>query len=265
MLPVYRSFVDSTGQQRWSAVRVGLAVAIGLAAGCQRRPPSQPPQPSQPSQPSSKPISATEPSPTTTDLGARMRGQFVDGNALKDALVTGRAQQVNEVALRFVERHREEPFPARWQPRIDPFMEWAQAAADATDFETAAIAVANVSARCGECHRDEGVDLEFPSVAEPDAAQMLRYRFAIDRMWEGLVAPDTQRWQQGAQAYARAVDCSALGSDQSLPGHHTVPCNSILAVAGAAQAAETMQARADSFAAVTFNCAGCHGVERAEP
>ena len=53
-------------------------------------------------------------------------------------------------------------------------------------------------------------------------------------MWEGLVAPDPQRWRQGAQVYARAVDCKPIAAGQAVPEHHTVPCNTILAVAGAA-------------------------------
>ena len=193
----------------------------------------------------------------------RMRGQFVDGAALEDALVTGKVAVVNEVASRFVERHREQPFPDQWEAKVGPLMEWAQAAADAKDFETAATAVANVSARCGECHESEGVEIELPTVEPPDsAAQMQRYRFAVDRMWEGLVAPSDERWQQGAAAYVDAVDCKPIGPSKTVPEHHTMPCNTILAVAGAARSAETMQARADAYAAVTLNCAGCHGVER---
>jgi len=237
------------GKHGWVVVAVGLATLA-----CERRGTS--------SQPPTDSAGADEGGGSVTE---RMRGQFVDGAALEDALVTGRVDVVNEVAAGFVERHQQEPFPEPWEARVEPLLDWARAAAEAKDFETAATAVANVSARCGECHRQEGIEIALPEPVEPDGAeQMQRYRFAVDRMWEGLVAPSDERWQLGAQAYGDAVDCRAIGPDKQVPKHHAAPCNTILAVAGAARSADTMQARADAFAAVSFNCAGCHGVGGSE-
>ena len=240
-------------------MRTGLLLVVAAGAlGCERG--ARAPLP--PDTTAASDGGGTKATTDGGDMPTRMRGHFVDGSELKDALVTGQVAVVNEVAARFVERHREQPFPDEWRPLVDPFMEWAQAAADAADFEAAAIAVANVSARCGECHEAEDVELELPTSAEPDStAQMQRYRFAIDRMWDGLVAPDTERWRQGADVYARAVDCTPIGAGKSVPNHHAAPCNSIIATAGAAQSAETIQGRADAFAAVTFSCAGCHGAD----
>lgn len=238
-------------------IRTLVLLALTVGTGCEPRG-GRDPQPPDPT--GEAPADAGD----DASVSERMRGQFVDGAALEDALVTGKGLVVvNEVAARFVERHREDPFPAKWESKVGPLMEWAQAAADAKDFETAATAVANVTARCGECHQSEGVALELPTVEEPaSAAQMQRYRFAVDRMWEGLVAPSDERWQQGAAAYVDAVDCKPIGPSETVPDHHAMPCNTILAVAGAARSAETMQARADAYAAVIFNCAGCHGVDR---
>lgn len=101
---------------RDAVIRKLVLLALTIGTGCEPRGGRdvQPPEPT--GQPPADEASVTE----------RMRAQFVDGAALEDALVTGKGLiAVNEVATRFVERHREEPFPERWEAKVAPLMECA--------------------------------------------------------------------------------------------------------------------------------------------
>lgn len=64
---------------------------------------------------------------------------------------------------------------------------------------------ATMAAACGECHHKAETGPLFPAENLPPgddlATHMDRHRWAVDRMWEGLVSPDEHRWRSGAFAF----------------------------------------------------------------
>jgi cytochrome c553 len=97
--------------------------------------------------------------------------------------------------------------PPAQGPAPHPSVEDAQRAVDAaiaSGTRADAQAVAEQAAACGSCHQAEKEGPSFPGeplpTGEDRKGHMHRHRWAVDRMWEGLVAHDAGRWQSGAFA-----------------------------------------------------------------
>ena len=189
-----------------------------------------------------------------------MQGHFAEAQALEHALLVGELATTTESAQWFLERHRDDSYPPEWKPQIDAMMTWATRTASAHTVDDAAVSIANLSAACGACHQDKGAKLVFESVHEPPLdEQMERYRFAVDRMWEGLVAASDESWSRGASAYADVVTCEPLGAAEEKEPFHREACNSLLAASANASAAKSRADRTAAFAEVARACASCHG------
>ncbi len=237
----------------WILGLTGTAVLCGLVQAC--APAHHPPPPSDP------PASEGPWDRETTKL--RMEGHFEDAHTLKEALLVGEVDTVRETAGWFLERYSSGKYPPGWASHMSKLMGWADAAYRAEDTESAAIAVSHLSLRCGACHKEMGVGGLFaePEDFDPSQPQMAQYRFAVDRMWEGLVAPSQEHWLRGVDVYASALTCPQMDPSAAVDPvapHHEFACNSMLTLASSARSARSPQARARAFAGVVGSCAGCH-------
>lgn len=192
-----------------------------------------------------------------------MKHHFKHAKDLKDAIVIGKLDTVREVAGWLIDSNKVQAHPLEWRTETAQLMAWGEAAATATDIDDAALAVSGLSASCGSCHSARGANLhiQIPQEPGPASSQMQHYRFAIDRMWEGLVAPSQLHWTYGATLYASSLTCP-MPDDSSAQADvapfHAIACNSVLALAATAKAASTPDARVHAFADVVRFCAGCH-------
>ena len=94
--------------------------------------------------------------------------------------------------------------PRGWQVYIKAMQDEAAKGATAQSVPEAAGIVSSAARECGACHQSMGAKLSFPEVPMPGGdgivRHMARHQWAADRMWEGIIQPDGERWRSGAMA-----------------------------------------------------------------
>ncbi len=188
-----------------------------------------------------------------------MAQHFSDAGAIKNAILVGEFRTVNELSAAFVQRHRDDETPASWAADQTRLLDAATHTADAPNLDATLRAVAHFASACGGCHRAQQATVTVGQIQDldPTAGTMLQYRAAVESMWRGLIGPSDPHWQAGVDAYGAVVTCTDH-ADPSADPHAGEACNSILAAAASASAAQTDDARATAFADVIGSCARCH-------
>lgn len=85
----------------------------------------------------------------------------------------------------------------------------------------AAGALGEIGGACGSCHKTRGKGptyepAEAPEIVDDVVAHMARHQWAVDRMWEGLMAPSDERWALGVNAlHDHPLDAQALTSPEA--------------------------------------------------
>lgn len=185
-----------------STLRFGLACL--LAAGC----PAQSFELAREGvaeAPATGPRMSHDPPPGTAQ---RMANHFADAREIQRAVIAGDLASVRPPARRLVERS--DPFPESWRPFMAGNVQLAGSALAARSLADAAQAAAGLADNCGQCHVAVGVG---PSLVVPasrpwddrDAPlHMARHQWAVDRLWDALVAHSDEAWRAGGEALVDA-------------------------------------------------------------
>lgn len=98
-----------------------------------------------------------------------------------------------------------EELPRGWERYLAAVQAHARAGESAQTLPDAAEAVAKIGRECGACHASMGAAPAFSSEPVPGGSgfsdHMARHQWAADRMWEGLIQPDGDRWRSGAMTF----------------------------------------------------------------
>lgn len=183
-----------------------------------------------------------------------MRQQFSDLRTIERMLVAGKLEEAK--ALAFL---------------LKPFGEVAQTAEarevtlavgalrNARTLDDAIYAEVRVGASCAHCHvkAQKLPVFKAPSSAPPDrpaiAAQMARHQWAVDRIWEGLIAASDEHWRAGLYVLAT----SPLPRSST---HAPQLATRLQEQARAALEAGAMSVdgRASAYGAILVTCKNCH-------
>jgi len=131
--------------------------------------------------------------------------------------------------------------------------------------EDAARCASEIAAACGRCHGAAGVK-PFPAAAAPPdpgpglVAHMERRLWAVDRMWEALIASDDARWADGASALDGV---SPLEGET--PDSPAVPLALRLRELAIEAPGTVSERRAVVYGSVLSTCAGCHALTGTRP
>ncbi len=217
----------------------GLLLAVLLAA-CTPRPPRQ--------------------------IQLEMREHFSRARGVHTAIVYGDLVLARETGRVLAESH-----PAGLPEGRDFLMVNVRVAARAVErartLGEAAVAAGSLAEGCAVCHRtyDAGpaihARLDPPEGGASIGRHMARHRWAVDRLWEGVVALDDASWQAGAEALSEppldAADLARRG------GEAAVRLNARLHELGeGARELEGTGARARRFDEVLRLCVSCHAAAR---
>ena len=198
------------------------------------------------------------------------------GEALRDAAFAGDLPAMVAAAEALADRLPVEALPRAAQPSEVRLGVAVRKIGAATGPSEGAAEVAGLAFACGACHESVGQPLtpadagpvpEGPGVSD----KMKVHRWAAERMWDGLVAPDDAVFEAGVRAMGSAILVpSGTGADSPLP-----PLATDLAVQlqdRAAQAGTTPDraARARIYGDLLSTCASCHallggGPQKADP
>lgn len=125
---------------------------------------------------------------------------------------------------------------------------------------------------CGECHQ---LSKAGPSPTEAAALQpndagivphMQRHRWALDRMWEGLVTPSNALWASGVRALVdHPIDASTLAVREDQPA---VPANLdawVHRTGAEALLTDDPRQRGQIYGELLATCAECHAAAAGAP
>lgn len=185
------------------AVTGATAVLAMLSAACDR-PPREPPGAGGPAQ---SPVPGARATPHDSELAGHMGEHFWGMADAHDAAMEGDLDGIREAAAWLASHEEPARFPPAAGPYLDAFHARSREAASAPDLNAAGVALSEVAASCGACHRGLGVLLPTLVDEQPDPGRDLSTRMgahirAADLMWEALVAPSDEAWEAGVSLLA---------------------------------------------------------------
>ncbi|MCO4770469.1 MAG: hypothetical protein KDA24_10610 [Deltaproteobacteria bacterium] len=192
-----------------SAARFLACLSLVLLGGCSEEPESTPASP--------EPTEAGAPAPPKTATSSygdaavpHMKHHFADACAIHDAVVRGDLGAGREAAGRLASHEPLADVPEFAPALLSTIQEAAGTVTTVESLGLASIAARKVGVACGDCHERSGAKLAFKDVPKPSEADlslpghMARHAWAVNRMWEGLVAHDAALWTRGLNELAEA-------------------------------------------------------------
>lgn len=242
-----------------AAVLTTLALAPGCAGD------KSPTAPRVQSPPADEPDAGDEDEPKSALQEAKdtvidtMPHHFDAARTLEHQLVAGELDAARTAATKLA-ASRARAYPEPWAPFVMRLRRAAESAAKAEDLAAASTAAGEIAGSCGECHQSLAVKVAFEPVDRPaDDAGMQLHRWAVERMWEGIVGPSDDAWREGTKSFAPLPECMHdLGGEQidkeAIEGARARASE----LAATAAQTEPLEARAAIYGSMLGTCATCH-------
>ena len=180
----------------------------------------------------------------------------------RDFLVSGDVDASRAQLQWLAENETPSMGPPAWAPHLTDLRDAATEGVESGGRTDLAEAIADAGRACGACHKTAGGGPRFEPVSVPSPeAQMARHQWAADRMWEGLVAPDADRWRQAADVLrAEVIDGTALYAGVSLEqaGAAARLHERVHALGEAGTHSGDARDRGELYGAYIAACADCH-------
>lgn len=247
-----------------------LALAIACAA-CKDR--DAKPQASvtrlpEPTTPSPVPADASAPKPVAADAALKdhMKEHFAAITEIQRAVVRSNLPAA-QAAARYLAEHVEHQAVAEWQPHVAALRAAASRVVAAADVPTAAVEAAVLGRACASCHQAHSAIVTFAWEPEPEgdatlAAQMKKHQWAAARLWEGLIGPSDEMWNQGAAALT-ATRLDQIAAQTKAGATDVAPfAATVRTLARRAGTTTDEDARAILYGDLLKACASCHRVAR---
>lgn len=242
---------------RWWSSLLPLLALVGApltSAGAPAPPTAPPTAPAQPQPP--------RPPDDYDAMRLHMHASFDLVRAIERLLIRGELKNAARLAAE-IAMAPDQPAHGAWASRVVAVRERAAEISRATTIDGALLGVARLGAACGDCHAEVTTTLAFatPPPAPPDhptlEARMRRHRWAIDRLWEGVVGDAAEPWAQGLTVLAAAP--------LEVPAERAALAKQLRQLAERARRDKQSAAtRATTYGEILKVCAGCHtAAERA--
>jgi cytochrome c553 len=194
---------------------------------------------------------------------AHMQQHLARINVIKSAILVGDLERVREPAIWLVDHEPLDQLDLIYEPFVLSMRGHARDVATAADIGAAARATARIAVDCGNCHRATGVEPDVGQAQEPPAwsdmaSHMQRHRWAVDRLWEGLIGPSDGSWSRGIRMLAEAP---LLGTEAGWDDAETegdALARRVHELGRDAASALTPEARVTVYAKMIAACAACH-------
>jgi hypothetical protein len=186
-----------------------------------------------------------------------MQRHFADVTAVQMAVIAGDLAALREPAEWLAGHEAVEGLPGEWAPYVAAMQAAAQRAADAGTITAAAAATGEMGLACGGCHRalDEGGQFTYvdPPEEPGTVGHMQRHKWAVDRMWEGLIAASDTEWMMGVDGLAEAA-LRPAGAAEDL----AELAERVHALGAQAGEVADVRGRALVYGQILATCADCH-------
>lgn len=248
-----------------------LALAIACAACKDRDAKSQASTTQLPESTTQSPVpaDANPPKPTlAADAGLKdhMKEHFAAITEIQRSVVRSNLPAA-QAAARYLAEHVEHQAVAQWQPHVAALRAAANRVVAAADLPTAAVEAAVLGRACASCHQAHSAIVTFAWEPEPEgdatlAAQMKKHQWAAARLWEGLIGPSDEMWNQGAAALA-ATRLDQIAAQTKAGATDVAPfAATVRTLARRAGVTADEDARAILYGDLLKACASCHRVAR---
>ena len=192
-----------------------------------------------------------------------MQAHHAEADAAREAIIAGDLDGAKASGAKLASRMPIPDLPAADQAAVKAS---AVSLSEAASLEVAAQHFGALSVGCGQCHAARGVQPQLsaptlPPVHEGFDAQMQRYHWAAERMWQGLVLPSDAAFDE-ARAALRKIPTD--GFRPQLDSRLPVGAESMDAAVHASAAAAGPGA-GDAYGAMLLTCALCHLHSPASP
>jgi cytochrome c553 len=211
---------------------------------------------------------APEPEPRA-ELAQHMADHFGIALQARDAVIRGEPDGARGALIWLAQHSYSGEVPDAWAEWVRAMQAAAAVARDSDNLRVQAAAVANMAARCADCHRAQQAKVAFepagfeealePNPTEPLQDRMHRHLWAAERMWEGLIADDPGRYAAGAAVLAEAPPTG--GADPGLGAH----LKAVQELGLRARKATTGEGRTNLYAEFLSRCAACHSERAVRP
>jgi len=197
-----------------------------------------------------------------------MAAHYIAATELQAAIAQGRLSDVRDQAHWLMTHDMDGP--PDWRPHIDELRDAAMRIWRSQDVPTAGVQLGRVGRACSACHEAQAARpaLFYPPVP-PDGdtfeAQMERHQWAAARLWDGVVGPADELWQEGARVMATGrIDIAKLAHGK--PNVEVIElAERLRAQATEASTISDRGARAAFFGNMMETCASCHSIVRPRP
>jgi len=246
-------------------MRTWICAALALASCKSADDPARPPAESPPA-PARTPVASATP-PDAATLKGHMREHFAAVSELQRAIARGHLDEAKQLAD-WLGSH-DETLLDGWQPYVDELKAAAAAVHDAKDLPVAAALAGRLARACSKCHEARSATVAFAWLPAPDdqptlETQMKRHQWAAARMWEGLVGPSDELWDQGTRTLA-ATQLDLVAAGGSGRGDITALARRVSELAKQGAKITDQDERARWYGELLSTCAGCHTLARPQP
>lgn len=197
------------------------------------------------------------------EVRGRMHERFAATNRMLYAISTSDLMRAQREAQLVADLDEPDLLPI-WKPYVDDIRASARTVIETKDITAAADTMAWLGRACARCHQQASAKIAFKDDPAPPPAKELRttmesHQWAANRMWQGLLAPSTERWNQGARALAAAP--LAITAEVAEPPHSlgiADDVSNIRILARRAQTTTELDARTDLYGELLGTCIQCH-------
>lgn len=200
-------------------------------------------------------------------LARQMHERFASVTAIQQATIRGDIEQVHALAQAFEARlpAPDEPAPEPWRPHVDELRGELEGVMHGEDLRDVGASVARLALVCGRCHEELDVHPTLPALTnatqgppqEPTVkAAMQGHRWAVDRMWEGIIGPSGDRWIRGSTMFIAIPGCTATTPAEDAEGRAL--CTRAQSLARRGHVTQSLPGRAAIYGRLLATCAGCH-------
>lgn len=198
-----------------------------------------------------------------SDSATHMQEHLVRITMIKSEIIGGDLDGTKRPA-NWLANH--EPLPEAsllYVPFTLSMQEHAREIVVAEDIVSAAASVSAIATDCANCHMASEVNLQFGFDQEPSEWQdlethMQRHQWAVDRLWEGLIAPSDASWSRGIRMLAEAPLEGTETSWDEAPPERVELAQQVHLLGREAVSAITPEARASVYSKMLGTCAACH-------
>ena len=229
--------------------------AIGCAAGCSsaQQAPAEQAKPAEPAAPA-------------VDVAAHMHEHLARVTTMQEAVIRGDIEAAVEPARWIADHQPTAGLPAGQEAVLADMKKQAAVVAEAKDPKNAATATAMVISYCGTCHAAAKITAAIAAPPKPVAegavaSHMMEHQWATDLLYQGLVMPSEERWQQGLAAMqGTPLTEKDLPKDAALSKEIVALEKKVHEMAEKAKTATDLGTKVAFYGEYIGGCAGCHAL-----